>query len=182
MSELYSPWTDHKENTVSDFCTVAWRHHRNRPQRKQQFLPLLRCLATVVNKRFHCWLLTYSVHVTIHCISVVRFSIFRVWSYHYRISRPATDYHVTHTHCIQENVRDLHFHRIAKFQSKSKAKLPCNSNLTRSTFGRVHKMTRSPCTWSQYGLRWSSFIPCKWLQLCETEPVAEGLILSPNVN
>jgi hypothetical protein len=35
------------------------------PRRKQQFLPLLRCLATVVNKRFHCWLLTYRVHVTI---------------------------------------------------------------------------------------------------------------------
>jgi hypothetical protein len=60
-SELYSPVTDHKENTVSDSSTVVWRHYRNGPQRKQQFLPLLRCLATVVNKRFHCWLLTYSV-------------------------------------------------------------------------------------------------------------------------
>jgi hypothetical protein len=64
-SELYSPGTDHKENTVSDYSTVVWRHYRNGPQRKQQFLPQLRCLATVVNKRFHCWLLTYSVHVTI---------------------------------------------------------------------------------------------------------------------
>jgi hypothetical protein len=27
------------------------------------------CLATVVNKRFHCWLLTYSVHVTIFTTS-----------------------------------------------------------------------------------------------------------------
>jgi hypothetical protein len=71
MSELYSPGTDHKENTVSDSkskllsSTVVWRHYRNGLQRKQQFLPLLHCLATVVNKRFHCWLLTYSVHVTI---------------------------------------------------------------------------------------------------------------------
>jgi hypothetical protein len=52
---VYSPGTDHKENTVSDSSTVVWRHYRNRPQRKQQFLPLLRCLAAVVNKRFHCW-------------------------------------------------------------------------------------------------------------------------------
>jgi hypothetical protein len=64
MSDLYSSWTDHQENTVSDSSTVAW-HHRNRPQRKQQFLPFLRCLATVVNRRFHCWLLTYSMHVTL---------------------------------------------------------------------------------------------------------------------
>jgi hypothetical protein len=64
-SELYSPGTDHKENTVSDSSTVVWRHCRNGPQRKQEFLPLLRCLATVVNKRFHRWLLTYSVHVTL---------------------------------------------------------------------------------------------------------------------
>jgi hypothetical protein len=69
MSELYSPWTDHKDNTVSDSSIVAWRNYRNGPQRIQQFLPLLSCLATVVNKRFHCWLLTYSVHVTILSVS-----------------------------------------------------------------------------------------------------------------
>jgi hypothetical protein len=33
--------------------------------KENKFLPLLRCLVTVANKRFHCWLLTYSVHVTI---------------------------------------------------------------------------------------------------------------------
>jgi hypothetical protein len=27
----------------------------------------IRCYATVVNKRFHCWLLTYSAHVTLFC-------------------------------------------------------------------------------------------------------------------
>jgi hypothetical protein len=61
-SELYSPGTDHKENTVSDSYTVVWRHYRNGPH----FLPLLRCLVTVVNKRFHCRLLTHSVHVTLN--------------------------------------------------------------------------------------------------------------------
>jgi hypothetical protein len=50
--------------------TVLWRHYRTGPQRKQQFLPLLRCLATVVNRRFHCWLLTYSVHVTLYIYNV----------------------------------------------------------------------------------------------------------------
>jgi hypothetical protein len=34
MSELYSPWTDHKENTASYSSTVAWRHPRNRPSKK----------------------------------------------------------------------------------------------------------------------------------------------------
>jgi hypothetical protein len=74
-SELYSPGTDHKENIVSDSSTVVWRHYRNGPKRKQQFLPLLRCLATVVNKRFHCWQLTYSVHVTIHFNNSIYFEL-----------------------------------------------------------------------------------------------------------
>jgi hypothetical protein len=51
-SELYSPGTDHKENTVSVSSTVVWRHYRNGPQRKQRFPPL-RWLTTVVNKCFH---------------------------------------------------------------------------------------------------------------------------------
>jgi hypothetical protein len=47
----------HTHWTRPDSYTVVWRHYRNGPQRKQQFLPLLRCLATFVNKRFHvdCW-------------------------------------------------------------------------------------------------------------------------------
>jgi hypothetical protein len=59
VPNIVGPWG------VSGSYTVVWRHYRNGPQRKQQFLRLLRYLATVVSKRFHCWLLTYSVHVTI---------------------------------------------------------------------------------------------------------------------
>jgi hypothetical protein len=33
--ELYSPGTDHKENTVSNSYTVVRRHYWNGPQRKQ---------------------------------------------------------------------------------------------------------------------------------------------------
>jgi hypothetical protein len=42
MPELYSPWTDHKENT-------QWRHHRNGPQRN----------------RFHCCMVA-------HCCVFIR--------------------------------------------------------------------------------------------------------------
>jgi hypothetical protein len=80
MSELYSPWTDHKENTISDSSIVVWRHYWDGPQRKQQFLPLLRCLATIVNKYFHCLLLTYSVHVTLSYF--VYYSIHKRFCFH----------------------------------------------------------------------------------------------------
>jgi hypothetical protein len=67
---LYSPGADHKENTVSDSSTVACRHYRNRPQRKQLLLlSHVGCPATVVNKHLHCWLLTRSVHVTVLIIN-----------------------------------------------------------------------------------------------------------------
>jgi hypothetical protein len=64
----YSNWSKSKslyDRRSVKSSIVAWRHHRNGPQRKHRTLPLLRCLATVVNKRFHCWLLTDSVHVTL---------------------------------------------------------------------------------------------------------------------
>jgi hypothetical protein len=54
--------TDPKENTSSSDCCVA--------------------LATVVNKRLHCWLLTYSVHVTIRSMYlglVERMVVFCSW-------------------------------------------------------------------------------------------------------
>jgi hypothetical protein len=63
---LCSPGAYHKENTVSDSSTVAWRHYWNRPQRKHLLLlSHVGCPATVVNKHLHCWLLTRSVHVTL---------------------------------------------------------------------------------------------------------------------
>jgi hypothetical protein len=45
-SELYSSWTDHKENTVSDSSTVAWRHYRNGPQRKHRLRFLYCCITS----------------------------------------------------------------------------------------------------------------------------------------
>jgi hypothetical protein len=73
---LYSPWTDHKENT---HCCIGCCCPGTDLIENAAF-PLLRsrlgsdhienmsrvvCPSTVVNKRFHCWMLTYSVHVTI---------------------------------------------------------------------------------------------------------------------
>jgi hypothetical protein len=56
-SELYSPWTDPKENTSSIHLLLEWRHYRNGPQRKCWPLPLLHCLATVINNisTVDCW-------------------------------------------------------------------------------------------------------------------------------
>jgi hypothetical protein len=48
---LYSPGADHKENTSPISLLLEWRHYRNGPQRKCWSLPLLRCMATAVNKR-----------------------------------------------------------------------------------------------------------------------------------
>jgi hypothetical protein len=53
---------------------LEWRHCRNGPQRKRRLLPLLRCMAMACKQGSYCWLLTYSVHVTIfiwwqHCDS-----------------------------------------------------------------------------------------------------------------
>jgi hypothetical protein len=54
---LYSPWTDHKENTSPIPLLLEWRHYRNGPQRKSRSLPLLRSLATVINNvsTVDCW-------------------------------------------------------------------------------------------------------------------------------
>jgi hypothetical protein len=62
---LYNPGGDHKENTVSDSSTVAWRHYRNRPQRKHQFLPIVALLSNGCKQAFPLLTVTYSVHVTI---------------------------------------------------------------------------------------------------------------------
>jgi hypothetical protein len=55
-SKLYSLWTDPKENT-SPIPLLLECHYRNGPQRKRWSLPLLRCMATAVNKRLtvDCW-------------------------------------------------------------------------------------------------------------------------------
>jgi hypothetical protein len=37
-AQSYSRGTDHKENTVSDSSTIAWRHYRNGPQWKHPLL------------------------------------------------------------------------------------------------------------------------------------------------
>jgi hypothetical protein len=54
-SELMSEWMNYDRRSVGQPVLVSINYHP----------PLLCCLATVVNKHFHCWLLTYSVHVTI---------------------------------------------------------------------------------------------------------------------
>jgi hypothetical protein len=64
-SKLYSPWTDPKENTSPIPLLFEWRHYRNGSQRKLWSFPLLRCMATACKQASHCWLLIYSVHVTV---------------------------------------------------------------------------------------------------------------------
>jgi hypothetical protein len=73
---LYSLWTDHKENThccIGCYClgtdliqnaAFPLLRSRLRSDHIENMSPVV-CLATVVNKRFLCGLLTYSVHVTI---------------------------------------------------------------------------------------------------------------------
>jgi hypothetical protein len=78
---------DPKENTSTLLC-------RTRPHRKRWPLPLLRVYPLLSNgykQRYHCWLLTYSVHVTIYrssdgqalCLppacSLVCWTILRPW-------------------------------------------------------------------------------------------------------
>jgi hypothetical protein len=51
-TSVYSLGADHKENTSFKFpLLLGWRHHWNGPQGKRWSLPLLRCMATAVNKR-----------------------------------------------------------------------------------------------------------------------------------
>jgi hypothetical protein len=63
----YRPGADHKENPSPIPVLLELRHYRNGPQRKRWSLPLLRCMATACKQASYCWLLTYSVHVTIYC-------------------------------------------------------------------------------------------------------------------
>jgi hypothetical protein len=76
--QLYSRGMNPIDNTSSIPSTVVWRHYRNGPHRKCWSLPLLRCLATVINNAstVDCWFvalatvvntyhIAYSMHVTI---------------------------------------------------------------------------------------------------------------------